>query len=389
MSEIPLIVDEQGLHDTVARLRASDWFALDTEFIREDTYWPRLCLVQIANDEHLACIDPLALDTLQPLLDLLYEPGITKVLHAAGQDLEIFHHLGGRVPAPVFDTQVAAPLLGLPEQAGFGRLVEQLLGAHLQKAHARTDWSERPLPEAALAYAADDVRYLVPLYHALRDALDERGRLAWLEPEFEQMARPDRYERPAEDAWRRVKGVERLPESGRAVAQGLARWREDEARARDVPRGRVLRDDALLDVARARPRDEAQLRRLRSLRGNVLERHGNRLLQLVAEARDGPAPALPQGRSAAPALSARDEALVDMLAAVVCLRAADNELNPATVAGRRELARIAAGEPAGEVLSGWRAALVAHELDALVHGRVALAADTSGPTLVPLPATGG
>lgn len=378
MTAPPLIDSPEALSAIAAHLRTCDWFALDTEFIREDTYWPRLCLVQVATDERLACIDPLALDTLEPLLEVLYDPGVIKVLHAAGQDLEIFHHLDGRVPAPVFDTQVAAPLLGFPEQAGFATLVETLLGVRLAKGHARTDWNERPLPAAALSYAADDVRYLVPLYREIRDALAARGRLGWLDAELARLTDASRYERPPEDAWRRLKGIERLPGPGRAVAQALAAWREGEARVRDLPRGRVLRDDALLEVARTLPRDRDQLRRMRALRGAALERHGDTLLRLVAEARAQPAPEIERGARAAAPLDARDEALVDALSALVRLRAAENELNPATVAGRRELARIATGERAADVLAGWRAALLGDELDAMMSGGVALRVGVAG-----------
>lgn len=378
MTAPPLIDSPEALSAIAAHLRTCDWFALDTEFIREDTYWPRLCLIQVATDEHLACIDPLALDTLEPLLGVLYDPAVTKVLHASGQDLEIFHHLDGRVPAPVFDTQLAAPLLGFPEQAGFATLVETLLGVQLAKGHARTDWTERPLPAAALSYAADDVRYLVPLYREIRDALAARGRLGWLDAELVRLTDASRYERPPEDAWLRLKGVERLPGPGRAVARALAAWREREARTRDLPRGRILRDDALVDVARTLPRDHSQLRRIRALRGAGLERHGDTLLRLVAEAREQAAPEVERGGRTATPLDTQGEALVDALSALVRLRAAENDLNPATVAGRRELARIAAGERAADVLAGWRAALLADELDAMMRGGVALRVGDAG-----------
>lgn len=362
------ITTRAGLEQAVERLRADDWFALDTEFIRETTYWPRLCLVQVANDDYLALIDPLALDDLDPLLELLHDPAVTKVLHAAGQDLEIFHRMSGRVPAPVFDTQVAAPLLGFPEQAGFGRLVETLLEVRLGKGHARTDWAARPLADEALAYAADDVRYLVPLYHAIRDGLAERGRLGWLDDELAHLVDPARYERPAADAWRRLRGVDRLPGPGRAVARALAEWREERARSEDVPRGHVLRDDALIDIARARPHDRGQLGRIRSLRGAAAQRHGDTLLALVAEARDRQPPASAGGTEATPVPDARGEALVDALSAIVRLEAVAHDLNPATIAERKALARIAAGEPVRTVLTGWRAAVVAESLEGFMAG---------------------
>jgi ribonuclease D len=188
MTEMPeLITRRSDLESLAAQLREHGWFALDTEFIREKTYWPKLCLIQVATPLRLACIDPLPRDSLEPLLDVLDDRSVTKVLHAAEQDLETFHHLSGRMPQPLFDTQIAAPLLGYPEQAGYARLVESVLGVKLSKGHARTDWTERPLPADALAYAADDVRYLVPLYESLHAGLAERGRLEWLADDFSDL----------------------------------------------------------------------------------------------------------------------------------------------------------------------------------------------------------
>lgn len=373
----PLVTTAAGLAETVDALRQRDWFALDTEFIRETTYWPRLCLIQVATDDTLALIDPLALDDLAPLLDVLFDSSVTKVLHAAAQDLEIFHHMTGQVPGPIFDTQVAAPLLGFPEQAGFVRLVEALLGEQLGKGQARTDWGERPLPAEALAYAADDVRYLVPLYHRLYQSLAERGRLEWLEPEFARLTDPQRYERPAADAWRRLKGVDRLPAAGRAVAQALAHWREDRARTEDVPRKRVLQDDALVDIARALPRTRKQLGRLRSVRSGAIQRYGDALLELVGRARERKAPA-PNERASTPSLDETGEAVVDALSALVRLRAAEHALNAATLAERKSLARLARGEAVATVLSGWRYRVLGETLEAFLNSETAVTCGTDG-----------
>ncbi|MFW5970334.1 MAG: ribonuclease D [Halofilum sp. (in: g-proteobacteria)] len=371
MDTPPLIDAPASLEETLDRLAQTDWFAIDTEFIREETYWPRLCLVQVATPGFVACIDPLALDDLGGLFALMQDPGITKVFHAAGQDLEIFHHLTGKVPAPVFDTQVAAPLLGHPEQAGFARLVSGLLGIDLAKGHARTDWSRRPLPAEALAYAADDVRYLVPLYEKIHAELAARGRLEWLEPEFARLTDPARYDPPAADAWQRVKGGDRLPDRGRATLQVLAEWRENTARDQDVPRGRIARDDVLVDIARSQPKSRDQLARMRSVRGPLMDRHGDRLLELVAESRQTQPP-LPAKRGRQVTLDASGEALTDALSAVIRLRAEEVDLNPASLASRKDLARIASGEAAHEVLAGWRAPLVADDLDAVAAGRSGL-----------------
>ncbi|MDZ7829587.1 MAG: ribonuclease D [Halofilum sp. (in: g-proteobacteria)] len=368
------------LESLVEHLRSREWFALDTEFIRETTYWPKLCLVQVATTERVACIDPFSCHSLDPLHAALDDPAVTKVLHAAGQDLEIFHHLTGRMPQPLFDTQVAAPLVGFPEQAGFARLVEAVLDVKLGKGHSRTDWNERPLPEEVIEYAADDVRYLVPLYQALREQLAARGRLGWLDADFEALADPARFERPNADAWQRLKGIDRLSNPSRAVAAALAEWRERTAREADRPRGHVLRDDALLDIAKALPKDRKSLARLRSLRGNTVDRHGDKLLALVAEARKQTPPESGPEREKLQ-LDENSEALTDALSALLRLRAAREGLNPASIATRRDLARIATGTPAGEILEGWRAELVARDLDDFFAGHTRLAVDPTTGTL--------
>jgi len=372
--ETEWIADAGALEELAAHLRAQDWFALDTEFIRETTYWPKLCLVQVATPQRLACIDPFACESLAPLYAALDDPGVTKVLHAAGQDLEIFHHLTGRMPQPLFDTQLAAPLVGHAEQAGFARLVESVLEVKLDKGHTRTDWNERPLPREVIEYAADDVRYLVPLYETLREQLAARGRLDWLAADFEGLADPARFERPNADAWQRLKGVDRLSGPSRSVAAALAEWRERTAREADRPRGHILRDDALLDIARALPKDRKALARLRSLRGNTVDRHGDRLLALVRQAREQAPPDTGPERERVQ-LDEAGEALADALSAIVRLRAAGEGLNANSIATRRDLARIAVGTPAVEVLTGWRAGMIGRELDDFVAGRSRLRVD--------------
>jgi len=376
------IATTSELGSLVEHLRSRDWFALDTEFIRETTYWPKLCLVQVATTERVACIDPFACESLEPLFAAMDNPDVTKVLHAAGQDLEICHHLTGRMPQPLFDTQVAAPLVGYPEQAGFARLVEAVLGVKLGKGHSRTDWNERPLSGEVIEYAADDVRYLVPLYQALHEQLAARGRLEWLDADFAALADPARFERPNADAWQRLKGIDRLSNPSRAVAAAVAEWRERTAREADRPRGHILRDDALLDIAKALPKDRKALGRLRSLRGNTVDRHGNKLLALVAEARNQPPPESGPARDKVQ-LDEHGEALTDALSALLQLRAAHEGLNPASIATRRDLARIAAGTPPGEILEGWRAELFARDLDDFLAGRTRLAIDPATGTLVP------
>ncbi|MEM7257804.1 MAG: HRDC domain-containing protein, partial [Pseudomonadota bacterium] len=245
---INLISTTEALEQAAAALATRPWFAIDTEFLRERTYRPELCLIQIATDEHLFCIDPLALDNIDCLLDVIYREDITKVLHAAGQDLEIFYWLRGAVPHNLFDTQIAAPLLGYPEQAGYATLVKQALNIDLSKSHSRADWSRRPLPPQQLAYAADDVIYLAQVYPKFLHELESLGRLEWLHSEWEALTDPDLYEKPAHQMWKRLRHIEKLKGPRLAVAQRLATWREETARQRNLPRNWLLKDDVLTSI---------------------------------------------------------------------------------------------------------------------------------------------
>jgi ribonuclease D len=215
-----------------AQLRGNPWLILDTEFLREKTYYPKLCLLQVATPDLIACIDPLALEDLTPLLDVIYDEGIMKVLHAARQDMEIFFHLRNALPAPVFDTQIAALLLGYPDQIGYGNLVKETLGIELDKLHSRTDWSRRPLSDEQIRYAAEDVFYLAQVYRHLVEKLTGLGRLDWLSEDFARLTQVELYSNDPEQAWLKVRGSNRLRGPSLAVLQALAQWRETVARDR-------------------------------------------------------------------------------------------------------------------------------------------------------------
>jgi len=238
---------ESDLRALCEHFSGSAWLALDTEFMRTDTFYARLCLIQIACDEGIACIDPLALTDLGPLRELLYDPATVKVLHAAHQDLEILHDLYRIVPQPVFDTQLAAAMLGLGEQLGYAALVAEQHQVQLAKAHTRTDWAQRPLSAEQLDYAADDVRYLGPIYHTLRAALQDKGWLDWYREDAAALSDAARYINEPDEAWRRV-GLAHTLNSGveLALLRALAAWRERRAQHANRPRKWIM-DDALLD----------------------------------------------------------------------------------------------------------------------------------------------
>ncbi|HHM06236.1 MAG TPA: ribonuclease D [Gammaproteobacteria bacterium] len=356
-----------SLQDLSKRLSGSDWFAIDTEFHREKTYYPQLCLIQVATPQIRAVIDPLALDDLAPLLELLFDPAKLKVLHAARQDLEIFFHLGGAVPGPVFDTQLAAPLLGYADQMGFGALVEAELGVKLAKGHARADWLRRPLPEAQLNYAIDDVHYLVELYQGVRPRLAQMGRLEWLNEDFRALEDPALYSVAPGEAWRRIKGAHRLRPAQLAVLVSLAEWREVRAREQNRPRNWILKDDVLLDIARARPTSGGALSQIRSLNPDAHRRLGKTLINIVLAAGNALPPEVSL-YSPAPALTPKTQALVDVLSAFTKLIGERESIHHQALAPRKELELLAQGERHVNVLRGWRRRLVGEELLAVLAG---------------------
>jgi len=370
----------EALTDLCAELAVSPFIALDTEFMREKSYYPQLCLIQVATDGVVACIDPLALPDLAPLHRLLADPTVLKVLHAARQDLEIFHLLTDTVPRPVFDTQLAATLLGQGEQVGYGPLVEQILGKRLEKAHSRADWSRRPLSPEQIRYAADDVRYLVSIYHTQRAALAERGRLEWLTEDFAELTDPANYRPDPREMWRRVKGHHRLRGPSLGALQELAAWREQQAQTADRPRRWVMRDELLLDMAQQMPRDLAQLGRLRGMDRRLLDRHGERLLALLAAARERPRSEWPVLESA-PRMTPQQEALADALTAVVRLCGLSHQITPTAIATRRDLAQLVGGEREIPLLHGWRRAVAGETLLAFCAGRMQLAVEVGELTL--------
>ena len=357
-----------ALADLAGDLAGAPWLAVDTEFLRERTYRPELCLIQVAGPDLAACVDPLALADLGPLRELLMNPATVKVFHAARQDLEIFLELWGELPGPVFDTQPAAALLGLGDQVGYGNLVQAVLGVDLPKDHSRTDWTHRPLDPAQRRYALDDVIYLGRLYVEMRNRLAELGRLDWLEDEFAALLDPAGYQVNPHDQWQRVKGWQKLRGVQLAILQALAAWREETALAENLPRRWVVKDDLLLELTRRAPGDEKALRRVRGVDDRLARRHGAALLDRIRQARALPRDQWPTGRRRAkpdPTL----EATLDILSGALRLLAAEAGLSPQLIAGRRELQALAQGDPEAALRKGWRHRVAGAALEELLSGR--------------------
>ncbi len=369
MRELHVRTPEQ-LDELCGLLRGSPWLALDTEFMRERTYNARLCLLQVCDGKTAASVDPLQVESLAPLLEIIHDPAVTKVFHAARQDLEIFLQLWGRLPAPVFDTQLAATLLGLGEQVGYARLVEELLGVTLDKGHTRTDWSRRPLEEAQLRYALDDVIYLGRIFPLLQQRLQEQGREQWLQEDFRLLSDPATYRLDPDRMWRRVKGWQRLKGVQLAVLQSLAAWREEQARRADKPRRWIIKDDPLLEMARRRPRDTEQLSRIRGLEAGTLKRHGETLVGLIVASTARPRSERPREKAPPPRLTPNQEAIADLLGCALRLLADEAGITPSALAGRRELERLASGEREGlDLLHGWRLKLAGAALLEVLEGK--------------------
>jgi len=370
-TDIQYIDTPDALRQFSEQLAGSGWIALDTEFLREKTYYPKLCLLQIATPEVVACIDPLALDDLSPLLDVIFDTRITKVMHAARQDLEIFYHIRGSVPAPVFDTQIAALLLGHPDQIGYGNLVREVLGVSLEKKHTRADWSLRPLSGDQVQYAADDVIYLVEIYQQLLEKLQELERLEWLNGDFERLTRADLYNNAPDRAWLRVKGSNRLKGPCLSVLQALAEWRETGAQQKDIPKGWLLRDDVLVDIARHMPASMSSLEKIRGLGERLLKKRGDQLLDLVEDAKKKQPEPFPV-KDIRIRLSPSQDALVDVMMAVVRICGEKNSLNPAVLATRKHLEKLVTGDTDSGLMQGWRKKLVGDQLQALLDGEIGL-----------------
>lgn len=372
MADNPNYVDTPDkLLELCGQLQNQPWLALDTEFLREKTYYPKFCLLQIAAGDVVACVDPLAIADLGPLLEILNNPAVVKVFHAGRQDLEIFYQLAGRLPGPVFDTQLAAPLLGLGEQISYAGLVSELLGVSLTKSHSRTDWSRRPLSPEQIRYAADDVIYLAKAYQLIVPKLEVLGRSKWLEEDFAELTNPEIYQSKPEVAWQKVGGVYQLKPKPLSVVQALAAWREQTARQQDMPRGWIIKDETLLDLARQQPTNAEQLSHVRGIDERVLKRHGITIVKLIQEAIAHPPQPVEQ-RHRGGKRTAEHEAVLDLLMAVVRLRAAQNTLNPSVLASRKDLEQLYDGLSESAVLHGWRKTMVGDELAGVLRGEKSL-----------------
>ncbi|WP_150050182.1 ribonuclease D [Methylomonas rhizoryzae] len=381
---IQFIDRPEQLPDLCTRIASEPWIALDTEFLREKTYYPKFCLLQIATPGWVACVDPLAVSDLSALFDVIYRPDIVKVLHSCRQDLEIFFQITGKIPGPIFDTQIAAPLLGFQENPGYAMLVSSFLNVNLNKAHTRTDWSERPLSPEQLQYAADDVTYLCKIYTVMRDQLQALGRSGWLDSDFELLNNPDHYQLPPENAWLKIRGKNKLTGRQLSVLQTLSEWREQSAQTENKPRNWLFPDDMLLELAKLQPVTLADLSKIRNINERSVNRYGKVLCELIEQARQRlPKPLKDKDKPGKK--TQQHEAIIDVLSAVVRIRAEENQLNPVILATRKELEQLLFGEEDCPLLQGWRYKMAGQELQGLLQGQYSLSMSADGIAIEPMP----
>ncbi|MEM1197298.1 MAG: ribonuclease D [Pseudomonadota bacterium] len=370
-----LITTTDALADLCARLAKSEFVTVDTEFMRENTYWPELCLVQIANTEEAAAIDPLAegLD-MTPLLDLLTDnEDVLKVFHAGGQDVEIIVNMTGKTPYPVFDTQIAMMAISQSEQIGYANLVETWLNITIDKGARFTDWSRRPLTDRQIEYAIGDVTHLSKIFPKILKKLIKTGRGAWLDAEMEKLGDCTNYTIDPETSWKRIRSPGRNPQVlGRLKA--LAAWREGEAQHKNIPRGRIMRDETLADIASHPPKKQPDLAKVRGLSSAWKDNDiGKRMMKIIAEAEALPKSEMPEKMKRGAPLGKEGALVADLLKLLLKIRAREIDVAARLLTRADEMEALAAGVRDLKVLQGWRYDVFGKDALELVEGKLAFA----------------
>lgn len=368
-----LITTTQALDELVERLAKSEFVSIDTEFMRENTFWPELCLVQIANEHEAAAIDPMAegID-LTSLLNLMCDnEDVLKVFHAGGQDVEIIYNLTGKTPHPIFDTQIAMMAISQSEQIGYANMVESWLGITVDKGARFTDWGRRPLTDRQIEYAIGDVTYLSQIFPKMLKKLIKTGRGAWLNAEMEKLADPSNYAADGDKAWLRIRQAGRNPQVlGRLKA--IAAWRENEAKHKNIPRGRIMRDETLADLAGHPPKKQADLAKVRGLSNSWKDNDiGKRLMNVMETAEPLPKAEMPEKAGRGAPLGKEGALVADLLKLLLKIRCREIDIASRLLTKSDELEALAAGVRKLPILEGWRYEVFGREALELVEGRMA------------------
>lgn len=367
-----LVENDAQLKEFLALCEKSSYMAIDTEFLREKTYYAKLCLIQVAIEGASAIIDPFTIKDLTVMASVLTNNNIVKIFHASSQDIEILYHETGVVPTPVFDTQVAAALLGKSQQASYAALVQSFCQVTLPKKDSFTDWSRRPLSPSQVEYAADDVTYLPRIYNDMVKQLTEKGRMSWLDDAFAEISNPRKYEVDPRSRYRKLKRVNQLSPRQMAAAREFAAWRELRAQKLNIPRKWVVSDEQIVEACRREPRSLDELYMVRGLRESLKAGDARHVLKLIQTGLNCPEEDLPQTK-----VSQRSEAnvdiAVDLMNAIVRLRARENKIAPQTLAPHAELMKLARGHDEDcDLLKGWRYRVVGKELSDFLEGKFLL-----------------
>ena len=380
------ISNRESFRAFIERASSSSFLAIDTEFLREKTYYAKLCLLQIATENEVAIIDPFKVGSLTPLAALFEDEAIVKVFHACDQDIEILYHEIGVAPKPLFDTQVAAALLGHPKQVGYGALVHSICGVTLKKADSFTDWSVRPLSDSQIKYAADDVIYLAKMYGPIVEKLEKAGRLSWLKHDFDELCDPARFTVDPRKRFRHLKRGNQLTRKQLSAARELAAWREQRAESRNIPRKWVMTDEQIVEICKRESRTIDDLFLVRGVREKLSTRDAREVVALLCKGM-----ALPEDEWPTTGRSDRSERNVDvevgLMGALLHLRARESGVAPQAIASTSDLAALARGHKEdNELLRGWKYELVGKEFEQLFGGKIALSFNKGKLVVTPLDA---
>lgn len=367
-----LIDTDQQFIAFLERCKKSPYIAIDTEFLREKTYYPKLCLLQMGIENEIAIVDPFKIRNLTALADVLVDPSIVKIFHACSQDVEILYHETGVVPSPIFDTQIAAAVLGKTQQASYSSLVSQYCDVNLPKKDSFTDWSQRPLSDSQIHYAADDVKYLPQIYYEMLAQLKRKNRLSWLEETFADLSKKEKYEIDPRFRYKKLKRVNQLNARQQAAAREFAAWRELQAQRLNIPRKWVVSDEQIVEACRREARTLDELYMVRGMKESLKTSDARKVLAALIAGLDCPQSELPDVRPKSKNESNVD-VILDVMNALVRMRAREHEIAPQTLAPQAELLKLARGHyDDSELMQGWRYTLVGKDLRTLLEGGFAL-----------------
>ncbi len=365
------IDNNQALKEFCAKIQDCKFCALDTEFIREKTYFPLLALIQLATETEQACIDPLAISDFTPLTEIFENESMVKILHSPSQDLELFYQQFDVLPKPIFDTQLAAAVLGYANQIGYADLVNRKCGVQLDKKFTRADWSRRPLSDGELDYAMDDVRYLIQMYRDMKAELENRNRWTWIQADFQKMSEKTEYQMDETSLWKKLKGVQRLKGAALNNADQLCRWREQLAIQKNRPKRWMMKDEDLVDIARFKPSNHKELSQIGKISADYVKKNGDAILKVIKNAAAidvSDYPKLPELIK----LNTEQQALSDCLMAICRVEVDNNHIALASVTTKKEIDQLVAGNRDSKITRGWRNEMIGKHLLQFLNGEIKL-----------------